>query len=89
MIAFTRTRLAWMLAAAATTAALAVVSTRAVACPFCSAVSLSFSEEINNSQIAAIVKLTEAPPPSDDPAGSLDVAKAKFEIVKVLKGADQ
>jgi hypothetical protein len=60
---------------------------RAVACPFCSAVSLTFGEEINNSQVAVIAKLTQAPPPATD-ANSLDVAKAKFEVVKVLKGEE-
>jgi hypothetical protein len=50
-------------------------------------VSLTFSEEIGNSQVAVIAKLTHAPPRSDD-GNSLDVAKAKFEVVKVLKGAE-
>lgn len=58
------------------------------ACPFCSAVSLTFSEEIGNSQVALIAKLIEPPakPSTDAPASSLDVVKAKFEVVKVLKG---
>src|ERR1700681_3479524 len=60
------------------------------ACPFCSAVSLTFSEEISNSQVAVIAKLIQAPPKAgaNAPADSLEVAKSKFEIVKVLKGAD-
>jgi hypothetical protein len=74
----------WGLLAVAAASALTV---RALACPFCAAVSLTFSEEIGNSQVAVIGKLIEAPPRSDD-ANSLEVAKAKFEIVKVLKGAD-
>jgi hypothetical protein len=81
-------RPAWMLAGLALCVAAAAVYTTARACPFCSAVSLTFSEEMANSQVAAIVRMTEAPPRSDDPANSLDVAKAKFEIVKVLKGQD-
>ena len=73
--------------------ALASIATtqRAVACPFCSAVSLTFSEEINNSQVALIAKLVQLPPrPVGDAAAnnSLDVAKAKFEVVKILKGDD-
>lgn len=58
------------------------------ACPFCSAVSLTFTEEIGNSQVAVIAKLVEPPakPSTDEPASSLDVVKAKFEVAKVLKG---
>jgi hypothetical protein len=59
------------------------------ACPFCSAVSLTFAQEIAQSQAAVIAKLVEPPP-----AGSLapraegPLPKGKFEIVEVLKGAD-
>lgn len=75
----------------ATAAAIAVstsLASRAVACPFCSAVSLTFGEEIANSQVAVIAKLVEPPPrpAADAPNSSLDVAKAKFEIIKILKG---
>ena len=60
-----------------------------MACPFCSAVSLTFSEEIANSQVAVIATLVESPPKGAAAGGDpLDVAKAKFEIVKVLKGDD-
>ncbi len=55
------------------------------------AVSLTFSEEIANSQVAVIAKLVaSAPAPKADAAAanSLEVAKAKFEIIKVLKGED-
>ena len=72
---------------AALTAAMAVLSQPAGACPFCSAVSLTFSEEINNSQVAVVAKLVEAPPKAAANS-SIDVAKAKFEIIKVLKGED-
>jgi hypothetical protein len=57
-----------------------------VACPFCSAVSLTFSEEIGSSQVAVIARMTQAPPPSNE--NSIDVAKARFEVVKVLKGTE-
>ena len=59
------------------------------ACPFCSAVSLTFAQEIAQSQAAVIAKLVEPPP-----AGSLapraegPLPKGKFEIVEVLNGAD-
>src|SRR5206468_2750696 len=58
-------------------------------CPFCAAVSLTFSEEISNSQVALIAKLVQAPEkPAGAAAGSLEVSKAKFEIIQVLKGQD-
>ncbi|MEX0978804.1 MAG: hypothetical protein WDZ48_08140, partial [Pirellulales bacterium] len=87
MPAISRVRIAWTLSGLLAVAAVSALSIRAIACPFCAAVSLTFSEEIGNSQVAVIGKLIEAPPRSDD-VNSLEVAKAKFEIVKVLKGAD-
>ena len=68
-----------------------VAQSAPLACPFCSAVSLTFSEEIANSQVAVIAKLVQLPPKADRRRrrnNSLDVAKAKFEIVKILKGED-
>ncbi|MEX0675470.1 MAG: hypothetical protein WD063_00245 [Pirellulales bacterium] len=87
MTAILRVGFAWTLAGLAALAAVAALPTRAAACPFCSAVSLTFSEEIGNSQIAVIARLIQAPPRSDD-ANSLEAAKAKFEITKVLKGEE-
>ena len=57
---------------------------RAVACPFCSAVSLTLSEEIAANDVAVIVRLIELPAHDDpaDPSGSM----ARFEVVDVLKG---
>lgn len=77
-----------LVAAVTAIAATSSLATRALACPFCSAVSLTFSEEIANSQVAVIAKLVEPPPrpAADAPNSSLDVAKAKFEIIKILKG---
>jgi hypothetical protein len=74
-------------------AVLALTSAVAWACPFCSAVSQTFTEEINTVNVAVIAKLVQAPPaPKSDaeqPVGALpEVAKSKFEIVEVLKGAD-
>lgn len=60
----------------------------ALACPFCAAVSLTFNEEIANSQVAVIAKLTQAPPKQADNNSTIDVSKAKFEVVKVLKGEE-
>jgi hypothetical protein len=55
-------------------------------CPFCSAVSQTFTEEIVAADVAVIARLLEAPPKSPGlvPGGSL--AKSKFQIVQVLKG---
>jgi hypothetical protein len=83
---FLKSRLGWALAAMIAVGSFSTVAYRAIACPFCSAVSLTFSEEINNAQLAVIAKLAEAAPQTD--ANSLDVAKAKFEIIKVLKGEE-
>ena len=66
-------------------------SATAVACPFCAAVSLTFSEEIDNSQVAVIAKLVYLPPRAETDAAAAnaqEVPKAKFEVTKVLKGGD-
>ena len=84
-------RLVGMLASLLAVAALVAWSAAGWACPFCTAVSLTFSEEIANSQVAVIAKLTYLPPRAESDAAaanSLEVAKAKFEIIKVLKGED-
>src|SRR5690349_20651913 len=80
-----------LVAAALVLGAMSYVAIRAVACPFCAAVALTFSEEIGNSQVALVAKLVKAPERATGDAAanaSAEVAKSKFEIVKVLKGAD-
>lgn len=63
--------------------------TPATACPFCSAVSLTFSQEIAQSEAAVIGRLIQPPPPgSIAPGASGPLPKAGFEVVEVLKGAD-
>lgn len=78
-------------------AAIALVALPAAACPFCSAVQLTFSEEIAANDIAVIATLAERPdeaPTSDSnspfpaPAGT-EVAKCKFTIANILKGEDK
>jgi hypothetical protein len=62
---------------------------RARACPFCSAVSLTFAQEIAQSQVAAIVRLVEPPPAGSlSPRAEGPLPKGKFAVVEVLKGAD-
>jgi hypothetical protein len=70
--------------AAAIGLVLASAVAAAVACPFCSAVSQTFSEEIATMDVAVIAKLTKAPKQSDNPGDEL--TKATFEITQVMKG---
>ena len=64
-------------------------SQRAQACPFCSAVSLTFAQEIAQSQAAAIVRLVDPPPAGAlSPRAEGPLPKGKFAVVEVLKGAD-
>lgn len=56
-------------------------------CPFCSAIALTFTEQLNSNEIAVVAKLVELPPPPvEDEDGFLEFPKGKFEIVGVLKG---
>ena len=53
-------------------------------CPFCSAVALTFSEQIEQQEVAVVAKLVEKPQlPETD---TFDFPDGKFEIVGVLKG---
>lgn len=61
--------------------------TVADACPFCTAVSQTFSEEIDSMDVVVIAHLIEAPPVPDaaaDPDAPLP--RAKFRIAEALKG---
>ena len=62
----------------------ALGTSNAAICPFCSAVSLTFSEQMNANDIAVVAKLVEVPVPNPDP--DADFPKATFEIMKILKG---
>jgi len=58
------------------------------ACPFCSAVSLTFAQEIAQSQAAVIVRLVEPPPTTAlSPRAEGPLPKGKFAVVETLKGA--
>jgi hypothetical protein len=63
---------------------------RLSACPFCSSVSQTLTEEINSMQAVAVARLVDAPPVSEDvsadPTGALP--KAKFRIQDVIKGTE-
>lgn len=78
-------------------AAIGIVAEPVRACPFCSAVQLTFAEEIAANDIAVIAKLVErpleapssaSPSPFPAPAGS-EAAKSKFTISRILKGEDK
>ncbi len=60
------------------------------ACPFCSAVTMTLSEEIKQADAAIIARLVKIPKPlaSDPTQGQVPAAEAKaeFEVVDVLKG---
>ena len=69
--------------------AMAGLAARAAACPFCSAVSLTFAQEIAQSQAAVIARLVEPPPAAAlSPRAEGPLPKGKFEVVEVLKGSD-
>lgn len=66
--------------------ALWVVAAPARACPFCSAVSQTFSEEMGTVDACVVTKLV-ALPPAEKPGQELkETPKAKFEILEVIKG---
>lgn len=71
---------------------LALAPGLAAACPFCSAIAPTFSEEIASSAVAVVAKMTKAAPPQKlTPSGTPDPtepSKARFEIVEVLKGQE-
>lgn len=59
------------------------------ACPFCAAVSQTFSQEMESMDVVVVAKLLKLPPPSDPnvPAdATTEFAKAQFAPVQVLKG---
>lgn len=81
----------WLGSLAAVHLGLAIVlaAASARACPFCDAVSLTFAQEIAQSEAAVIVKLVEPPPAAAlEPAATGPLPKGKFEVVEVLKGGD-
>lgn len=67
----------------------ASIASRTTACPFCSAVSLTFSEEMANSDAVVIAKIVRRPPaPGPDDPVDAPAPLTGFEVVKVLKGED-
>ena len=57
---------------------------QAMVCPFCSAINLTFAEQMKSNDIVVIARLVTIPEPVDDPDAELP--KATFEIAQILKG---
>jgi hypothetical protein len=74
-----------MLLGAAVLAALVQSGGSLPACEFCSAVSLTLSEEIQQADVAVLARLIEVPPKPQP--GSSELRKARFQVTDVLKGA--
>lgn len=58
----------------------------AAACPFCSATALTFTEEMTSMDVVVIGRLVEAAPPASAGAAGAELPKARFEVVRILKG---
>ncbi len=77
------------IALVAVLAAVVGLATAARACPFCSAVSLTFDQEIAQSQAAVIARLVEPPTAASlSPRADGPLPKGRFEVVKAIKGGD-
>jgi hypothetical protein len=67
---------------------------RTLACPFCSAVPLTFSQEMKAADAAVIAELVDAPAHAGGvesafaPGIGDSLSKSKFKIVEILKGAE-
>lgn len=55
-------------------------------CPFCSAINLTFAEQMQKNDVVVIAKVIHIPPPVDDIDAELP--KSEFEITQVLKGKE-
>ena len=81
--------LCWVLPAVMLWTVLAGWSPTASACPFCSAVSLTFSQEIAQSQVAVIARLVDPPSQASlSPRADGPLPKGRFVVVEALKGAE-
>lgn len=68
----------------ATTASLA--TSASLACPFCSAINMTFWEQIKSHDAVVIARLVTLPPPVAEIDAELP--KAEFEVVRVLRGGE-
>ena len=58
------------------------------ACPFCSAVSQTFSEEMGTMDVAVFAKLTRVAETPDEIPDPGEIVRAEFTVIDVLKGND-
>lgn len=70
--------------------AVTIASSTAVnaTCPFCSAVSQTFTEEMASMDVVVFAELIESVAPPADLSDPTAVNRAKFRVTKVLKGSD-
>ena len=64
----------------------ALTAVQALACPFCSTVSQTFTEEIQSMDIVVIAELVALPPIKRVDEGQQEIPKAKFKVRQVIKG---
>jgi hypothetical protein len=57
-----------------------------LACPFCSAVSQTFSEEMATMDAVVVAELVELPPAAKPEDNGKELPKAKFKVTRVVKG---
>jgi hypothetical protein len=58
------------------------------ACPFCSAVAQTFTEEISSSDVAIVARLLKIPVPPEAVGNESELPRAVFEIVNALSGKE-
>ena len=65
-----------------------LINSTALACPFCAAVSQTFTEEIDSMDAVVVGELVKLPPKADpdEDVASREAPKATFKIVQILKG---
>ncbi len=65
---------------------IALTAMQSMACPFCSTVSQTFTEEIQSMDIVVIVELVALPPIKAGDGDQQEIPKATFIVRKVVKG---
>jgi hypothetical protein len=78
----------YMLLAPLALLSLLVAAPAAKACPFCSAESQSFAEELDSMDVVVVARLIAPPNPVEVANPADAVSKARFEILETLKGHD-
>ena len=82
-----RTKMATsVLLALATVAAWLPATTWVHACPFCTAVSQTFSEEMASMDVVVLAKLVEGLQQVPQPGSTGELPKSKFEVTELIKG---